>query len=297
MFTSARQWIFPSDTDGDGTLTQKLKRATDEIVDAGGHHGVNLSVWPSEFGWALEKGAAPVSLLALGQAAAVSQGLVLMRALAVSPRYGPFYLFTEQEAGFEGGAASGGLASFGLWRTCESVSTASFSFTAGRRFPLPAAAAYATASALLELPTVPSLLDAASAAPSISSLGITWEMFERPAMGSDASDLPEKGNATNTGIVTIWLRSTPNGVAAPGSWVTACIELRGGAATQVQTLYTGLGQDTQIASPSSPSAARPALRLELSPLPSFLLFRSLAAARELGQMLRECAMHPSACAC
>ncbi len=297
MFTNARQWIFPSDTDGDGTLTQKLDRATAEIIEAAGHHsgdGVSLSVWPSEFGWALERGAAPTSLLALGQAAAVSQGLVLMRALAASPRYGPFYLFAAEEAGFEGRASSGGLASFGLWRTCESVSTASFSFTGGRRYPLPAAAAYATASALLELPTVPSVLDVASTPPS-SSLGITWEMFERPSVDSEVSDL--RGNRNGTGILAIWLRLATNGVTAPGRWTTGCIEVRGGATMEVQTVYTGLGQELQIASSGSPSAAHPALRLELSPLPSFVLCRSLFEAGEVARMLRACATNLSACKC
>lgn len=280
MFTVARQWIFPSDSDGDGTLMQKLQRVGSVLEDAGTNPS-RLSLWPSEFGWALERNATPTSLLALGQAAAVSQGLVLMRALAHSPRYGPFYLFAAEEAGLEGGAAFGGMSSFGLWRTCESVGSASFSWAGGRRYPLPAAAAYATASALLELPTSPT----ETLAPPCCSM-ITWATFERAGSGdcdtsSAASDarnqlklehnMHDGSGGGAVAIVAVWLRTAPEGVVAPGKWNSSCIVLTGDLnTTDTRAVYSGTGEQMPTTSTHDNGQA---LLLELSPLPTFVVLR------------------------
>eukprot|EP01048_Picozoa_sp_COSAG05_P006973 COSAG05_NODE_475_length_9474_cov_2.354560_3_plen_572_part_00 len=273
MFTKAKQWVFPSESDGDGTLTEKLQRAAAVLATAGANAS-KLCVWPSEFGWALESDAAPTSLLALGHAAAVSQGLVLMRALASSPQYGPFYLFAAAEDGLEGGPAFGGLSSFGLWRTCESISTASYSYGGGQRYPLPAAAAYATASALLELPTAPleEILSPLSSQ-------ITWKAFQRPA-------LSRGDNAT--GILAVWLRGAPAGatsLAAPGRWNTTCIAIRAGMVPM--QIYSGLGQEMPSGFHST--------TLQLSPLPIFVVFSS--AMDGFVEALSGCAASPEACVC
>ena len=269
MFTVAKQWVFPSDSDGDGTLTQKLQRAA-TVLEAAGADPRRLSLWPSEFGWALERNATPTSLLALGQAAAVSQGLVLMRALARSHQYGPFYLFAAEEAGLEGGAAFGGLSSFGLWRTCESIGSASFSWAGGRRYPLPAAAAYATASALLELPTFPTEV----IAPPRSSV-ITWATFERS--GGDQKpyfklkdNLRDSGDVAATAIVAVWLRTALEGVAAPGRWNASCIALTDDLGNvSARAVYSGTGEVLTTSIHDSEQT----LRLELSPLPTFVVLR------------------------
>ena len=301
-------WVFPSASDGGGTLPEKLLRAHAMLQDASAGQA---KIWPSEVGWALEQTATPASTMALAHAAAISQALVLLRSLSASSEhnndggsdgnddygggggvFGRFYLFTGLETGYENGDYN-----FGLWRNNNTVILADFRFNADvGAYPLPAAAAYGTAAAFLEIPTI--------AVGSVQTAGnLTLALFQR-GVGSNTQSM-QSGAWT---VVVVWTSVAEHEF---GTFDERCFRIacqqgpepgsehgsqqgsqQGPSSLAISAAWNGLGNSIPIGSK--------VVQFDMSPLPTFLVVNASAdasAVDDLVKLLGACGRGDAECWC